>query len=224
MRKSITLFSNSWQNEVEQIESELGALLHESSELDLIYNGKGQRFLFGEGETAGLIAHDGKVQGRGRKRFPIYGLTPLLMVRSYELFRQFLGAPDGIFDFKEPGWGFDELVSYILFFRNPEKCRPLFIYALERCPDWTLTIAAEIRRVFADRVNYAPDYLIMSFQEAGMKTDCEIDDLVSRFFPAYAGSNALNRSKKLKIELTKRFSIKDNEVLSDEAINDYYGA
>jgi hypothetical protein len=74
---------------------------------------------------------------------------------------------------------------------------------LSRYPAWTLAFMTELRAVFAKREKYAPDYLMMSFEFSELKTDDEIDILVARHFPGYAGASAKDRRGKLSRKLKR---------------------
>lgn len=132
----------------------------------------------------------------GRKPLLLHGLLPLLILKNPTLFDLVEKDRPKVVsvDNHEADLYLEDLIEISLFLGDsPDRLVPF----LRSFPDWTPHIVHEIRKTFAQRHTYAPDYLMMSFQYSEMKTDNEIEWLVSEHFKSYKGDKPDGRRREL---------------------------
>lgn len=65
--------------------------------------------------------------------------------------------------------------------------------AMKDCLQWVNAIIAHIIYLFSQRAGYAPEYLMMCYEGAGLLRDEEIDALIETHFPGYEGNDTRRR-------------------------------
>ena len=203
--------NTTWLEERKQLEEVFGHRIYadNKSGVTIEFGTRSYFQLINTDTGTGIETISQSEQGARMQPLPIYGLIPLLAIRSKKFAELWREVPESLKTrYQVSGLPFKSKISDRDFIdavlwpeESIERSRALLGHCMTLAPEWTSACCLAIRDTYSKRESFMPELIMMCFRRSEMFRHGELDAKIGKVYPHKWGNLSVQERRK---DLLKR--------------------